>query len=116
MTVGSTGIGSDDHLVMLMFERAAGVKMTHIPFKGSADVRAALASKQITVAAMNIGESLQAIGGGAAMRNIGQFAPRAPTSRPDLPTHASRATTSCSRRCAAWPRPRACRPRSATGW
>ena len=32
VTVGTTGIGSDDHLAMLMFERAAGVKMRHIPF------------------------------------------------------------------------------------
>src|SRR4029077_16273874 len=39
LTVGSTGVGSDDHLLMLMFERSAGVKMTHIPFKGSSDVR-----------------------------------------------------------------------------
>src|SRR5687768_8252784 len=35
VTVGSSGIGSDDHLLMLMFERAAGVKMTHVPFKGA---------------------------------------------------------------------------------
>lgn len=86
VTVGTTGVGSDDHLAMLMFERAAGVKMTHIPFKGSADVRAALASRQITVAAINVGEALQAIKGGAAMRNIGQFSPARTTLAPDLPT------------------------------
>jgi tripartite-type tricarboxylate transporter receptor subunit TctC len=86
VTVGSTGIGSDDHLVMLMFERAAGVKMTHVPFKGSADVRAAMASRQITVAAINIGESLQAIRGGAPLRNIAQFAPGRSNLAPELPT------------------------------
>lgn len=86
VTVGSTGIGSDDHLVMLMFERAAGVKMTHIPFKGSADVRAAILSGQIMVAAMNVGEALQSIKGGAPMRNIGQFAPARSNLAPDLPT------------------------------
>lgn len=86
VTVGTSGIGSDDHLVMLMFERAAGVKMTHVPFKGSADVRTALAAKQIVVAAINIGESLQAIKGGAAMRNIGQFSPARTNLAPDLPT------------------------------
>jgi tripartite-type tricarboxylate transporter receptor subunit TctC len=86
VTVGSTGIGSDDHLAMLMFERMAGVKMTHIPFKGSADVRTALASKQITVAAINIGEALQAIKGGAAMRNLGQASPARTNLAPDLPT------------------------------
>jgi tripartite-type tricarboxylate transporter receptor subunit TctC len=86
VTVGSSGIGSDDHLVMLMFERAAGVKMTHVPFKGSADVRAALLARQITVGAINIGESLQAVKGGAAMRNIGQFSPARTNLAPDLPT------------------------------
>src|SRR3954468_21151090 len=86
VTVGSTGIGSDDHLLMLMFERAAGVKMTHIPFKGSADVRSALQSKQIVMAAINIGEALQAIKGGAPMRNIAQFSPARTNLAPDLPT------------------------------
>ena len=86
VTVGTTGIGSDDHLVMLMFQRAAGVKMTHVPFKGSADVRGAILSGQITIAAMNVGEALQSIKGGAPMRNIGQFAPARSNLAPDLPT------------------------------
>jgi tripartite-type tricarboxylate transporter receptor subunit TctC len=86
VTVGSTGIGSDDHLLMLMFERAAGVKMTHVPFKGSSDTRTALLSRSITVAAINIGESLQAIKGGAPMRNIGQFSPARTNLAADLPT------------------------------
>jgi tripartite-type tricarboxylate transporter receptor subunit TctC len=86
VTVGTTGIGSDDHLLMLMFERAAGVKMLHIPFKGSADVRTAIASRQIVVAAMNIGEALQSVRGGAPMRNLGQFSPARTNLAPDLPT------------------------------
>ena len=86
VTVGSTGIGSDDHLVMLMFQRAAGVKMTHIPFKGTAETKTAITSRQITVAAMNVGEALQAIKGGLPIRNIGQFAPSRSVLAPDLPT------------------------------
>jgi tripartite-type tricarboxylate transporter receptor subunit TctC len=86
VTVGSTGIGSDDHLLMLMFERAAGVKMTHVPFKGSSDVRAALQTRQIVVAAINVGEALQGIRGGTPMRNIAQFAPARTNLAPELPT------------------------------
>jgi len=86
VTVGSSGIGSDDHLLMLLFERAAGVKMTHVPFKGSADVRAALQGKQITVGAINIGEALQGIRGGTPMRNLAQFSPARTNLAPDLPT------------------------------
>jgi tripartite-type tricarboxylate transporter receptor subunit TctC len=40
------------------------VKLNHIPFKGAADVRTALAGKQIKVAAINIGEAMQAIKAG----------------------------------------------------
>jgi tripartite-type tricarboxylate transporter receptor subunit TctC len=86
VTVGSTGIGSDDHLAMLMFERAAGVKLRHIPFKGSADVRAAIAGKQIDVAAINIGEALQYQKGGTPIRNLVQMSPARTNLAPDLPT------------------------------
>ena len=86
VTVGTTGIGSDDHLAMLMFERAAGVKMRHIPFKGSADVRAAIAGKQITVAAINIGEALGYQKGGTPIRNLVQMSPARTNLAPDLAT------------------------------
>ena len=86
LTVGTTGTGSDDHLAMLMFERIAGVKMIHVPFKGSAEVRNALAGKQIDVGAINVGEALQAIKGGAALRNLGQMSPARTNLAPDLQT------------------------------
>jgi tripartite-type tricarboxylate transporter receptor subunit TctC len=86
VTVGTTGIGSDDHLLMLKFERAANVKMVHVPFKGTAEVRAAIAGKQIMVAAMNVGEALQSIRGGVPLRNLGQFGPARANLAPDLPT------------------------------
>jgi len=86
VTVGTTGAGSDDHLAMLQFERAAGVKLNHIPFKGAADVRTALAGKQIKVAAINIGEAMQAIKGGTPMRNLGSMSAIRSSLAPDLPT------------------------------
>ena len=86
VTVGTTGTGSDDHLAMLMFERIAGVKMLHVPFKGAAEVRTNLAGRQIDVGAINIGEAIQAIKGGAALRNLGQMSPARTNLAPDLPT------------------------------
>ena len=86
VTVGTTGIGSDDHLAMLMFERAAGVKMRHIPFKGSAEVRAAIAGKQIVVASINIGEALQYQKGGTPLRSLVQMSPARTNLAPDLAT------------------------------
>jgi tripartite-type tricarboxylate transporter receptor subunit TctC len=86
VTVGTTGIGSDDHIAMLKFERAAGVKLRHIPFKGSADVRAAIAGRQIVVAAINIGEALQYQKGGTPIRNLVQMSPARTNLAPELPT------------------------------
>ncbi len=86
VTYGSTGIGSDDHLAALMVERAAGVKLTHVPFKGSAEVHNAIASKQIVVAAMNIGEALQYQKGGTPLRHLGQMSEKRSTLAPQVPT------------------------------
>jgi tripartite-type tricarboxylate transporter receptor subunit TctC len=88
VTVGTTGIGSDDHLAMLLFEKIAGVKMNHIPMKGAADVKGGIVGKQIDVAAMNIGEALQAAAGGAPMRQLGQMSLTRTDLAPDLPTFA----------------------------
>lgn len=86
VTVGTTGLGSDDHLAMLMFQRAAGVKLSHIPFKGAAEVHASIAGKQIMVAAMNVGEALQYAKGGTPLRNLGQMSTTRSSLAPGLPT------------------------------
>jgi tripartite-type tricarboxylate transporter receptor subunit TctC len=86
VTYGTTGIGSDDHISALMLERAAGIKMTHVPFKGAAEVHNAVVGKQITVAAMNIGEALQYAKGGSAIRQLGQMSTARTALAPNVPT------------------------------
>lgn len=86
VTYGTTGIGSDDHLAAMQFERAAGVKLTHVPFKGAAEVHQAIASKQIMMAAMNIGEALQYAKGGTPLRHLGQMSPARTNLAPNVPT------------------------------
>lgn len=86
VTYGTTGIGSDDHLAALALERAAGVKLTHVPFKGAAEVHNAIAGKQIMVAAMNIGEALQYQKGGTPLRHLGQMSEKRSTLAPTVPT------------------------------
>jgi tripartite-type tricarboxylate transporter receptor subunit TctC len=86
VTYGTTGIGSDDHLAAMMFERAAGIKMTHVPFKGAAEVHNAIASKQIMLAAMNIGEALQYQKGGTPLRHLGQMSEKRSNLAPNVPT------------------------------
>jgi tripartite-type tricarboxylate transporter receptor subunit TctC len=86
VTYGTTGIGSDDHISALLLERAAGIKMTHVPFKGAAEVHNGVVSKQITVAAMNIGEALQYAKGGSPIRQLGQMSVSRTTLAPNVPT------------------------------
>ncbi len=86
VTVGSTGVGSDDHLAMIQFEKAAGVKMNHIPFKGSSETRNAVNGKQIMVAAINVGEALQYLKGGTPIRCLGQMTQVRMSMAPDWPT------------------------------
>jgi tripartite-type tricarboxylate transporter receptor subunit TctC len=86
VTYGTTGIGSDDHLAALMLERAAGIKMTHVPFKGAAEVHNALASKQIMVGAINIGEALQYLKGGTPLRHLGTMSEKRSPLAPNVPT------------------------------
>lgn len=86
VTVGSTGVGSDDHLAMLFFEKAAGVKLTHVPYKGSGETRAAVVSGQLVVGAINVGEALAYIKGGSPIRMLGQMSLKRTVLAPDTPT------------------------------
>ena len=86
VTVGTSGVGSDDHLAMLAFERIAGVKMTHVPFAGSAPTRAALEGKHIVVGAVNIGEGKQYAETGSPILNLGQMSKVRVDIAPDVPT------------------------------
>jgi tripartite-type tricarboxylate transporter receptor subunit TctC len=59
VTYGTTGIGSDDHLAGLAFQRLTGIQMTHVPFAGSAPVRTATLGGHIALGVINIGEAIQ---------------------------------------------------------
>jgi len=86
VSVGTTGVGSDDHLAMLLFEKAAGVKLTHVGYKGAGDVRAALVGQQLTIGAINVGEALQYQKGGSPIKFIGQMGATRAALAPNVPT------------------------------
>ena len=62
--VGTTGILSDDHLAILMLEKAAGVKFRIVHFQGSAPLRTATLGGQIDVPFDNIGSIAPRVKGG----------------------------------------------------
>lgn len=85
--VGTAGIGSDDHLLMIALERAAAIRLNHIPFAGQAPAVTALLGGHIRVASMNMGESMSLIRDGRvraiASAGVARFplAPEVPTFR-----------------------------------
>jgi tripartite-type tricarboxylate transporter receptor subunit TctC len=50
VTYASAGHGSSNHLGALLLEQAAGIRMTHVPYKGGAPMVAALLGQQVDVA------------------------------------------------------------------
>ena len=87
LTYGTAGIGSAGHISMLMLEKAAGIKLRHVPFKGTAEVANALLGGHIDVATANLGEALT-FAKGKEWRILGQMAQRRSSMARDLPTFA----------------------------
>jgi len=59
LTYGTTGIGSDDHILWLLFESAAGLpEQTHIPFAGAAALTPQLLGGHLDLAVGNAGEAI----------------------------------------------------------
>ncbi|MCC2664185.1 MAG: 3-phosphoglycerate dehydrogenase [Geminicoccaceae bacterium] len=85
VTVGTSGIGSDDHLAMLAFQRLTGVRMTHVPYAGSAQVKNAILARNITIAGMNIAEGVNDMRQGQ-LRALGQMGERRWSEAADIPT------------------------------
>jgi len=50
ITYGSVGAGSSNHLGGLLLEQAAGVKMTHVPYKGGGPLVQAMLGNQVDIA------------------------------------------------------------------
>ncbi|MBM9595413.1 tripartite tricarboxylate transporter substrate binding protein [Roseitranquillus sediminis] len=85
VTYGTTGIGSDDHLAALAFERQAGVEFQHVPFDGNADVRAAVLGGHIMMASMNVSETIPDADEGTLVL-LGQMAEERWEGAPETPT------------------------------
>ena len=56
ISVGSSGIGTDDHLGLTLFQAASGAEFIHAPFAGAGPTRNAVLGRQIDVAGLNLGE------------------------------------------------------------
>lgn len=86
ITVGSTGIGSDDHLAMLFLQRQANVRFTHVPFPGSAECHRSVLGRHTQVCDQNLGEGLRAVAAGDQVRILGVMSDKRWDMAPNLPT------------------------------
>jgi len=83
---GSAGIGSYPHLDMEKFKKAAGIELTHIPYKdGAAKMIPSLLGNEIQVAFINLSSTLPHIRAGR-MKALATTAPHRLAELPEVPT------------------------------
>jgi tripartite-type tricarboxylate transporter receptor subunit TctC len=81
----STGLGGPAHLAVELLMRKAGVKMTHIPYKGSAPAYTDLMSGQVQFLSNNIVSTMPLVQAGKLKPLAVTSAERSPIA-PDVPT------------------------------
>src|SRR3989454_2886079 len=82
----SAGLGSYPHLDMEKLQKAAGIQMTHIPYKGGAgQMIPSLISGETTVAFINLSSTLGHIRAGK-LRPLATAAPQRLAELPEVPT------------------------------
>jgi tripartite-type tricarboxylate transporter receptor subunit TctC len=84
---GSAGIGSPPHLSMELFARIAGVKLTHVPYKGVGGAMPDLLAGRVQVMSMAIGSARPYLKTGQ-LRPLAAGARHRLTALPELPTAA----------------------------
>lgn len=81
----SGGVGVISHLAMEMFKQAAGIDMTHVPYKGGGPALVDLLAGQVQVHTNDIGLVLSGVRSGK-LRAIGMMTDKRHPLQPDLPT------------------------------
>src|SRR5262249_15295629 len=82
---GSSGTGSTQHLAGEAFAHELGLKMTHVPYKGSSQALADLIGGQIQMIFDTTSSAMSHIKGGKG-RALAEMSPRRSRELPDVPT------------------------------
>jgi tripartite-type tricarboxylate transporter receptor subunit TctC len=85
LTYSSPGIGSMGHLSGALMAETAGIKMTHVPYKGTAPAMADVLSGQISVICSSLPPAVSQIKAGR-LRALAVTGETRVTSLPDVPT------------------------------
>lgn len=82
LSVGTSGVGTDDHLMMVQLEQLTGITLTHVPFAGASESATALMGGHISSAGQNISE----LSDDSKYRVLAQFSNERMPQEPELPT------------------------------
>ena len=85
ISYGSSGSGATDHLAGEVFNTLAGLKMTHIPYKGGAPAMIDLVGGQVQVIFATVSTAISSIQGGK-VRALGMTGNQRYESLPEVPT------------------------------
>src|ERR1700676_1422079 len=85
LNYGSSGLGTSSHLSVVMFELATGTKMTHIPFRSTAEEVNAMIGGQLDLAIDSMTTTWPFAQAGA-VRALAVTTPQRAAAAPDLPT------------------------------
>lgn len=81
---GSTGVGTDDHLALVLFQSATGTELNHVPYNGAGPLRTAVMGEHTEVGGMNLGEAMPY--NNETVRILAQASNERSPLAPDVPT------------------------------
>jgi tripartite-type tricarboxylate transporter receptor subunit TctC len=82
-TYASPGVGTDDHLQLVLLQQVADFRMTHVVFQGDPQLRTALLGRQVDCMGLNLGQVTAAP---EKTRMLSQGGATRSRFRPDVPT------------------------------
>jgi len=85
LTYSSSGVGGNNHLAGALFAKAAGIQMTHVPYKGTGPAVADVISGQITMNFSSLPPAVSQIKGGN-LKALAVTGNKRVKSLPDVPT------------------------------
>lgn len=86
-TYGTTGLGGSQHMATELFQRLAGVKLTHIPYKGASNVMTDLIAGHVDLAFMTATGAMPHLQTGK-VKPLAVAGPQRLLGLPDIPTFA----------------------------
>jgi tripartite-type tricarboxylate transporter receptor subunit TctC len=84
-TAGTAGAGSGSHIAGLYFEKASGIKLQYVPYRGTAPALTDLIAGQIDIIVDQLSNSISQVRAGA-IRAYGVTADKRVASAPEIPT------------------------------